>query len=356
MLDRRSFLGTGLVFVAGPALCDALGPSLRGTLAEPVVDDTPSMQAAIDHAASTGVPLRLGPGVFQVSGLVLPSGLVLQGVGGATRLIGSGRVLALIDGTDQVRISDLVLDGSGMGESPAAPGVLTVTGARRLWLERVEIRSAPGDGLFLDATQGVLRDLTITGPRRHGVVIMNGRGVEMSAGQVLSPGGSGVQIVRRERGPDATRIEGLRLEAARGSAAVSIKRASGVSLSRIVIEGALGAGVEIIDAHATGIEATHILRAQGAGVRVLGASMRTRVTMSRIEDAATGIEDRGPGPGLYTANAMTRCRIGIALAAPDGGHVITNNLITGTETGAVVSIDSDGKPRAETSRREPSPG
>ncbi len=356
MLDRRSFLGTGLAFVAGPALCDAPGPSLRGTLAEPVADDTPSMQAAIDQAASMGVPLRLGPGVFHVSGLVLPSGLALQGVGGATRLIGSGRVLALIDGIDQVRLSDLVLDGSGMSESPAAPGVLSVLGARRLWLERVEIRSAPGDGLFLDAAQAVLRDLTITGPRRHGIVVMNARGVEISAGQVLSPGGSGVQIIRRERGPDTTRIEGLRIEAARGPAAVSIMRASGVSLTRVVIDGALGAGVDILDAHATGIEAAHILRTQGAGVRVLGASMRTRVTMSRIEDAATGIEDRGPGPGLYIANAVTRCRIGIALAAPDGGHVMADNLITGTETGAVVSIDSDGKPRADASRREPSPG
>src|SRR6185436_11529745 len=76
-------------------------------------DQSRALQAAIDRAAATRVPLALGPGVYRVGDLNLPAGAQLIGVRGATRLVLTrGPSLASATGADAVTLSGLTLDGA----------------------------------------------------------------------------------------------------------------------------------------------------------------------------------------------------------------------------------------------------
>ena len=349
--DRRGFLMAGLGLFAGDAPASEAASRLRGPIAPRAPDDTGELQVAIDRAVDTGVPLRLGPGVFHVSGLVLPSGLVMSGVGSATRLLGHGQVLMFADGADDIRLSDLVLDGAGMTRSEAAPALLTLRDTRRLVVERVVVRAAPRDAIHVEGSRGRVRDVSIVGPERDGLVLVDSRGIEVAGGEVVGAGGVGLRIARRERGEDGTRIAGLAVETPRGRAGITVERASGVTITGARVEGARGAGIAIDAANAVTVEASRILGPGGPGIAIAGLSVRARIAGNRVEDASVGVEDRGPGPSLILGNAIARCRIGIALAAPDAGHVVADNLVTGAADGALVAIDAEGRPRAAPATR-----
>src|SRR5438552_2064022 len=83
-------------------------------------DQSRALQAAIDQAAATRVPLALGPGVYRAGDLNLPAGAQLIGVRGATRLVlCRGPSLVSATRADTVSLSGLMLDGADM---PLAEG------------------------------------------------------------------------------------------------------------------------------------------------------------------------------------------------------------------------------------------
>src|SRR6202040_4061990 len=75
-------------------------------------DQTRALQRAIDEASRTRAPLALGPGVYRVGNIKLPSGAQVTGVRGATRLtLGVGASLFSAENADDVVLTALVFDG-----------------------------------------------------------------------------------------------------------------------------------------------------------------------------------------------------------------------------------------------------
>src|SRR5438270_5140249 len=100
-LDRRHFItfstATGAAVLAEPFAAERAVAGPRSSIGVDALhfavragspdDQTRALQDAIDRTAGARVPLALGPGVYRVADLRLPSGAQLNGVRGATRLV-----------------------------------------------------------------------------------------------------------------------------------------------------------------------------------------------------------------------------------------------------------------------------
>ncbi len=171
--------------------------------------------------------MSLPAGRYRVSGLVLPAGLVLSGVPGATIIEGFGATLAVADRADVVVLSDLLFDLSAMRAPPTGFGALHLKDVRRLRLERVDVQGRRATQSSSTAVRAASRTLGIAVGRGRGLTVVDGRGLEIAGGRVTGVDGVAVTIERRRRGEDHTTLRGLTVDGVRGPAAIIVRGASG---------------------------------------------------------------------------------------------------------------------------------
>jgi uncharacterized secreted repeat protein (TIGR03808 family) len=363
---------------------------------------TSAFQAALDRAQKEGRPLQLGAGLYRIGAVTLSTNAAIEGVGPATRLIGSGEEAVLVvKGGDTLRLSGFAIEGAG----------IRIDGVREVSLEDLTINSAPAAGIAIDRSGGRIARCRISVCGAYGIFARDSLGLLISENSVSDCGDGGILVHRSALGPDGSRILGNRIEriAARsgGTGAngngINLFRADGVivadnkladcalsairanSASDVTITGnqALRSGetalyVEfgfqgaviannLVDGATTGISVTNFNEGgrlavvsgnlvrnvrgrpaydpngEGHGIAI-AVEADSALTGNVIEDAAYGLF---LGTGSYTrdiaatGNIIRKADVGIgvSIAAGAGPVTLTGNLVTGALKGGIVGLD-----------------
>ena len=401
-LDRRDVLrGSALVLGAGAALAAgeaaAVGPKSREAAkqdAKPAAQRGPgpesttdALQAAIDRAASKGVPLNLEAGTYRTGRLNLPSGVVITGVPGRTvlEMTGRGGALLLASAAEAITLRDLTLDGNRLAlDANVATGLIMATECRNIRIEGVTVRNSLLNGITLERCSGVISDCTVERVSMTAIFSRDAEGLEITHCHVRAAANNGIQVWRSTAGIDGTivslnriegidaksggsgengngvnvyragnvlvannRISGCAYSAVRGNAAADIQ-ILGNSCSEIGevalyaefgFEGAVISG-NLVDGAASGISVTNFN--EGGRLAVVQGNLIRNLRLRPQEP----VDKRGDGIAVE-ADAVVSGNVvenapGIGIAAGWGRYlrdvVITGNLVRSAGQGIVVSV------------------
>jgi len=311
-IDRRTLLA-GLAATATPSLARAAAPistlgldaAQLGVRPGSPDDQTRALQRAIDQAAAAHAPLALAPGVYRAGDLVLPAGVQIVGVRGATRLVSTrGRPLFTAPQADHVTLNGLVLDGAG-ARLPERLGLVALMNGRDVRIADCEINAAGGHGISLEGIAGEISGSTIAGAADVAIISFEARGLTIARNIVREAGNNGIQILRQVAGEDGTMVLDNRIE--------DIRNASGGS-------GQFGNG---INAHRAG----HVI-VRGNRIHNCAFSAVRGNSASAIEIVGNSCSEVGE-VALYSEFSFE-------------GAVIANNTVVGAQTGVSVANFNEG--------------
>ncbi len=171
-LDRRAMLaasiGLGAATAAaaapstkqgkpvGEAFRDIAHDIVAGLKPNATLDQTAALQTAIDSAAERGAPVVLPAGTFRIGDLRLRAGTKLIGQARTTILeFVGGDAFITADKADGLVVSGLVLDGAYKTTlEERGDGLLSITRARDIQIEDLEIRHGAQIGISLTSCSG----------------------------------------------------------------------------------------------------------------------------------------------------------------------------------------------------------
>ena len=223
-IDRRRLLAvsalTGAVPVAtlatpaGAAPLSTFGVDATqlGVRAGGGADQSNMLQAAIDKTAGARVPLMLGPGVYRVGGLVLPTGAQIVGVRGATRLVFTGGE-TLLSGraADHVTLAGLSFEGEGL-PLPENNGLIHFAQCNDLRIMDCEVTGSGRSGIRLDGVRGVVTGTTVAKVADVAIFSVDARGLTIQGNIVRGAGNGGILVHRSSIGDDGTLVVDNRIE------------------------------------------------------------------------------------------------------------------------------------------------
>ena len=325
-LDRRDMLfaglGFGMALAAGPrafARDSEIGQPF-GTYgvvpAGGAIDQTATLQVAVDQAAASGTPFFLPPGVYSTSRLELKSGAHLKGVPGKSILrYRDGGALLSIEGAKEVRIEGLVLDGDGkpLGDSGALLGVAE---AERLEVKDCRIANSTEDGIVLRRVSGRIEKCEIADIRKAALFSEDAGGLEIARNHVHDCGDNGILVWRSTAGEDGTIVSGNRIERVAARSGGSGQNGNGVNVFRA--GSVLVSGNRIADCAFSAIRSN-----SGSNCQMLGNSCE------RLGEVALYAEFAFEG-AIIANNIVDRAATGIAVTNfNEGGRlaVVQGNLV-----------------------------
>src|SRR5215468_438345 len=244
-LTRRSLLGAGAA-TALPVSAFAAPPSASSSSARsPGIDamqlgvrpgnrgdQSAALQAAIDHAVQLRLPLVLAPGVYAAGNLRLPTGAQIVGTRGATTLrFSGGASLFAADGSDDITLSGLTLDG-GKQPLPERRGLVHLEAGRGLRIVDCTIMSSGGNGLTLVMMAGEITGTTISDSAEAALTSLDARGLVIARNIVSGAGNNGILVWRSARGHDGTLVTDNRVERIEARAGGSGQHGNGVNVYR----------------------------------------------------------------------------------------------------------------------------
>jgi uncharacterized secreted repeat protein (TIGR03808 family) len=397
-IDRRTLLAYsaagaalplgGKVVRATPSTVGALGVDVTmfGVRPDALDDQTTPLQRAIEAAARSRVPLMLPPGVYQAADLVLPSGIQIYGVRGASRLrLSYGASLLAASGAEEITLQGLVFDGNGR-PLPDRRGLLTLRDVSGLRVADCTVVGSGGNGIVLERVEGEVAGNAIFGALKAAIFSLDARGLTLTGNTVRDAGNNGILVWRSAPGDDGTlvlanriedvaardggsgqngngvnvfraanvvvaenRIKNCAFSAVRGNAAsnIQIRGNTALKLGEVAIysefgfEGALITN-NVIDGAASGISITNFNHGGRLAV-CQGNLVRNLFTRG---DPAVDTEARGIG---ISAEADTAVTGNVIESAPVAGIWLgwkqylrdvtaTGNLVRSSPTGIAVSV------------------
>ncbi|MCY0094319.1 TIGR03808 family TAT-translocated repetitive protein [Hoeflea sp. J2-29] len=295
---------------------------LAGLLPDAVDDQSRMFQYAIDDAAANGRVLRLPPGSFVISNIILPDGARIAGVPGATRLIYGGRGHAFLsEGARRVELSGLVLDGANQRLGSHVSALLHLRGVADAIIEEVTVSGADGHGITLEACGGRISQCEIFGARLAGVYAIESRGLSISRNVVRDCANGGILVHRWSAGEDATLVEGNRVMRIAA-------RAGGT--------GQNGNGINIFRANNVMVTGNHVSDCAFSAIRANSASNVQIVSNQAIRSGETAIYAEFSFEGVVIAsNLIDGGTVGISVANfNEGGRLasVTGNIIRNLST------------------------
>jgi uncharacterized secreted repeat protein (TIGR03808 family) len=291
--------------VAAPRSSFGIDANQLGVRAGSPDDQSRTLQDAIDQAAAARVPLALGPGVYRVGDLRLPTGAQLIGVRGATRLLFTrGPSLISASHADALTLSGLTLDGAGM-PLVESRGLVHVAHGRGMRITDCEILASGRHGVMLEATEGEVTGSTVAGAEGAGIFSLDARGLRLSGNTVRGAGNNGILVWRSEPGDDGTLVIDNRIE--------DISARAGGS-------GQNGNAVNVFRAGNVMVRGNRISGAAFSAVRGNAAS-----NLQILGNTCTGLGE-------------------VALYAEFGfeGAMISNNVVDGAALGVAVTNFNEG--------------
>ncbi len=231
-------LGLGAVF-AGPRQAtsrEAETPQPFSTYgvvpAGGAIDQTATLQKALDSAASSGTPLFLPPGTYSTSRLELKSGTQIKGVAGKSILqYRDGGTLVAIGEAKDVRLDGIVLDGGGkpLGENGA---LFAASAVERLVIANCRFQGSSVDGVSLKRVSGSVSDCDIGDIRKAGLYSEDARGLEIAHNHVHDCGDNGILVWRSAQGEDGSILTANRIERIAAKSGGSGQNGNGVNVYR----------------------------------------------------------------------------------------------------------------------------
>jgi uncharacterized secreted repeat protein (TIGR03808 family) len=400
-IDRRALLSTGLVstglvtagigaaaITAGPreAAADSLPSAMTLTPSDEAVQ-TEALQAAIDDAASRGVPLSLPVGRFRTGALELRPKSQILGASGQTVIeFAGGASFLTAKSADGVRLQGLVLDGALLAlDAHRATGLIDFEDCSGVSLVGLEVRRGLLNGIALARCSGSISDCTVREMSQAGIRSLDGRGVTISHCAVLDCANNGIQVWRSAVGEDGTLVTSNRIEriAAKGGGSgqngngVNVYRAGGVIVSgnRIAdcaysaIRGNAAGNIQTIGNSCTGLGevalyaefgfegaliANNVIDRAASGIAVTNfneggrlAVVQGNLVRNLVRREAEPVDKRGVGIGIEADAAVSG---NVIEGAPTAGIIagwgqylrdvaITGNLIRRAGVGILVSTD-----------------
>lgn len=215
--SRRKFLaGLGALSLGQPTMAALAqtGPTLDGrTLGlTPGADTDQSglFQAALDLAASTGVPLFLSGGNYNVSAISLPSNLKIFGVPGTVVLkaAAAGPVLSAHDRA-HIFIEGIDIDGARGGNDSG--NLIQLFGCEDVRLTAMGVRNGSESGIYLENCEGSVTYCMVSDFRINAIHAQNSAGLILSHNNIKNCGNGGIRVWRYENGHDGTIVTGNRV-------------------------------------------------------------------------------------------------------------------------------------------------
>jgi uncharacterized secreted repeat protein (TIGR03808 family) len=223
-IDRRTLLGYSAagaaiplgsrVVRAAPSAVGAFGvdATMFGVRPDSLDDQSAALQRGIDTAARSRVPLMLPPGAYRAADLVLPTGIQIFGVRGASRLILSyGASLLAASGANDMTLQNLTLEGNGRA-LPDRRGLLTVRDAQGLRVIDCTIVGSGGNGIVLERVAGEVAGNAIVGAAKAAIFSLDARGVAFTGNTIREAANNGILVWRSAPGDDGTLVLANRIE------------------------------------------------------------------------------------------------------------------------------------------------
>lgn len=248
--SRRMFLaGTALCLSGTAAAAQMNIADLRGSIDSADLglvpnasdDQTVQFQNAVNRAVERGRALFLPAGTYPVANLRLPSGTLIVGVPGRTRLVyqGGGGQLIRAEGVSNIGLQGLTFDGANRSIGDFTEGLLHFVGVRNLAIDNCDIAGSSKMGLVLDRCSGRVENSRVYGAAEAGIRSNEADGLAITGNTVTDCANGGIWIHRWREGEDGTIVSGNRIErigARYGGTGqfgngINVFRASGVLIS-----------------------------------------------------------------------------------------------------------------------------
>lgn len=261
MLARRQMLGLalfGTVAAAGSAAAQAArpappAPAPAGPLGSLGLDashfglrpgspddQSRRLQEALVEAARREAPLLLPPGRYRVSDVVIPEGMRIVGVPGASILTAAQPGSLLVARrTRRASLSGLTLDGLSLRAADRA-GLVQAEDVQDFTIDDCEFRNGGANGLTLVKTGGRISASRILACRDHGLFSLDSRGLTIERNIVEDIGNNAISLWRSAAGDDNSRIAGNRVTRIRRDGGGNGPNGNGVVLFRaggVIVEG-----------------------------------------------------------------------------------------------------------------------
>lgn len=314
-LSRRTFLGGTL---GASALC------LSGTTANALIqvaelrgsidaadfglypnapsDQSALFQEAVNRAAEKGRALFLSAGTYPVANLQFPSGTLIVGIPGRTRLVyqGGGGLLASAKGVSNVGFNGVTFDGANRTIGDQTEGLIHFIGVRHATIENCEITGSSRSGLLLDRCSGRITDCRVSGAAEAGIRSNEATGLSITGNTVTDCANGGIWVHRWSEGEDGTLVSGNRIER------IGAKYGG---------TGQWGNGINVFRAHGVVISGNRIADCAFSAIRSHTGSNVQITGNSCLRSGETGI---------YSEFAFQ-------------GAIISNNIIDGATTGISIA-------------------
>lgn len=209
--------GTALAQISGPPLAISQLRGSRsatdyGVLPGTIDNQSVRFQAMVDAAAREGIPLFLPAGDYVLSNITLPSGLMLHGVPGHTRLIyGGDGFLLHANGADTITLESLSLDGVNRRTTDYAEGLIDLRAVTNLRIEDCAIGGAGKHAVYLERCSGRVRENAISGARQFAIFAVESEGLTIADNSIDNCANGGIVIHRWQQGRDGSIVTGNRI-------------------------------------------------------------------------------------------------------------------------------------------------
>ncbi|CTQ51602.1 twin-arg-translocated uncharacterized repeat protein [Roseibium album] len=326
-LNRRAFLaGTALCLSGTVAAAQMKVADLRGSidsadlglLPNAADDQTAQFQNAVNRAVERGRALFLPAGTYPVANLRLPSGTLIVGVPGRTRLVyqGGGGQLIRAEGVSNIGLTGITFDGANRSIGDFTEGLLHFIGVGNLALDNCEIAGSAKMGLVMDRCSGRVENCRISGAAEAGLRSNEATGLAITDNTVTDCANGGIWVHRWREGEDGTIVSGNRVERIG---------------ARYGGTGQFGNGINVFRAHGVMISNNRITDCAFSAIRSNSGSNVQIVGNSCLRSGETAIYSEFTFQGAVIANNIVDGgTTGISIANfMDGGRmaICTGNLI-----------------------------
>ncbi|MHA7772086.1 TIGR03808 family TAT-translocated repetitive protein [Roseibium sp. M-1] len=326
-LNRRAFLaGTALCLSGTVANAQMKVADLRGSidsedlglLPNAIDDQTAQFQNAVNRAVERGRALFLPAGTYPVANLRLPSGTLIVGVPGRTRLVyqGGGGQLIRAEGVSNIGLTGVTFDGANRSIGDFTEGLLHFIGSKDVVLDNCEITGSSKMGLLLDRCSGRVENCTISGAAEAGLRSNEATGLAIINNTVTDCANGGIWVHRWREGEDGTIVSGNRVERIG---------------ARYGGTGQFGNGINVFRAHGVMVSNNRVADCAFSAIRSNAGSNVQIIGNSCLRSGETAIYSEFGFQGAVIANNIVDGgTIGISIANfMDGGRmaICSGNLI-----------------------------
>jgi hypothetical protein len=307
-----------------------------------------------------GVTVHLAPGRYEVDELELDSGARLVGSGPRTVLTGppGKRYWALVVAKgENIRISDLTIDGGGDGRGDAENGgfgVAVFDGSSDVRLQRLRLIGVRGHGVNTwGAHSSVsLQDSHVEsdGKGEAGFVALGSdetRDTSVIRTRVRGFTSFGILLQQQDYGRPRADLHGVVLD----NVVTDIRDPSRDGCWTEAKDETPGCGTNEGGIWTGGVEAAVIgntvRRARWDGIQTVGSSTRTTIVHNKVYDTRTGIYvERSTNRTLIARNLIVDALTGMQVEWEHGGggskrNTFAFNRIVGSERGMFVDVGGD---------------